>query len=96
MDNIATFSYCNAFPINKIVMKPKRLEWIETEGGLIEASTPFGKYELNDMQQGVVVSFLPSSISCRRISDKRGVSLEQAKTLAQADFDAHVLACLAT
>jgi len=51
-------------------MKIRPLEWVKNESGLVEAQTPFGLYELNEMPNGTIVSFIPAPTSCRRISDK--------------------------
>ena len=89
-----TASLKNLTEKDTLSMTIKRLVWITNENGLVEAKTPFGVYELNEMPLGTVISFMPSTISCRCISDKRGVSLEQAKVIAQMDFETLVAECL--
>lgn len=58
------------------------------------AKTPFGTYELQGFPKGWAVTFLFTEHACRRISDRTSVSLERAMSLAQADFDRRVAACL--
>jgi hypothetical protein len=66
----------------------KLLEWkAQSRAGKHEATTPLGTYTLMELPLGCAVSFHSRQEPFRTISDNPGVMFEQAKGLAQSDFE---------
>ncbi len=86
-------------PENSAALQPpakvSQLNWQEDGDGLITARTRIGDYELNILSEGTLVSFKPSPSYYSPLSDRRGVTLEMGKKIAQTDFESRILACLA-
>jgi hypothetical protein len=65
------------------------LDWEEwPRPGVHEAQTPLGTYRLHDLPLGCAVAFHSPKVAFCNVSDKQGVTVVQAKQLAQHDFEA--------
>jgi hypothetical protein len=63
------------------------LEWKESAtSGVYEAESVLGVYRLRDLPLGCAVSFIESGRGFCNVSDRKGVTLEQGRALAQQDF----------
>jgi hypothetical protein len=67
------------------------LEWKESAvSGVHEAETALGIYRLRDLPLGCAVSFHESGRGFCNVSDRKGVTLEEARQLAQQDFESRL------
>lgn len=78
--------------------KPKALSWKSSEGERV-ASTPFGTYRFFEEFSPVagtrpVIVFACCDESTFHLSRDHGLTFDIASQIAQADFNARVLACL--
>lgn len=85
------------FVSDKMTRFVQLLDWKEwPRPGVHEARTPLGTYRLHDLPLGCAVSFHSPKETFCNVSDKPGVTLEQAKQLAQYDFEARTDAWFAS
>ncbi len=71
------------------------LEWKAADtSGVYEAETVLGVYRLRDLPLGCAVSFLESGRGFCNVSDRKGVTLEQGKAIAQQDFESRAAAAI--
>jgi len=71
------------------------LEWKPSvQPGVTEAETALGTYRLRDLPLGCAVSFHESGRGFCNISDRKGVTLEQGKAIAQQDFESRAAAAV--
>ncbi len=71
------------------------LEWKDSsQPGVQEAETALGIYRLRDLPLGCAVSFLESGRGFCNVSDRKGVTLDEGRQLAQQDFESRVSAAV--
>ena len=67
------------------------LEWkVSAALGVHEAETVLGIYRLRDLPLGCAVSFHESGRGFCNVSDRKGVTLEEGRRLAQQDFESRL------
>jgi hypothetical protein len=71
----------------------RMLDWRCAELDMLEAPAFRGVYEICEFPKGCIVTWRYGTCA-RRLSDKVGVSLDQAKELAQKDFELVVTDCV--
>jgi hypothetical protein len=71
--------------------KVQTLEWKESATpGVHEAETALGIYRLRDLPLGCAVSFHENGRGFCNVSDRKGVTLEEGKQIAQQDFESRM------